>query len=159
MSAGIVNDFKSMEGDRRFGLESIPLLVGIDKAKWLAALIPDSVQLGVAAYFYSIGEATTAAAVAALVLPQIYFQSTLLFPDPVANDIKYVTMSQVRPGNIGSIQLVSTFLIFCLLLQALFGVEPRGVSSVHWSARVATLRFQSGPFSNTVNAICPFHQK
>jgi len=97
MSAGIVNDFKSMEGDRKFGLESIPLLVGIDKAKWLAALIPDSVQLGVAAYFYSIGEATTAAAVAALVLPQIYFQSTLLFPDPVANDIKYVTMSQVCP--------------------------------------------------------------
>jgi len=94
MSAGIVNDFKSMEGDKKFGLESIPILVGIEKAKWLAALIPDLVQSAVAAYFYSIGEGNAAAAIAALILPQVYFQSTLLFPDPVANDIKFVTMSQ-----------------------------------------------------------------
>ena len=94
MSAGIVNDFKSMEGDRKFNLESIPILLGIEKAKWLAALIPDAVQAAVAAYFYSIGEEITAAAIALLILPQIYYQSTLLFPDPVANDIKYVTLSQ-----------------------------------------------------------------
>jgi chlorophyll synthase len=94
MSAGIVNDFKSMEGDRQFGLESIPILVGVERAKWLAALIPDTVQWIIAAYFWSIGETTTAAILAALVIPQVYFQSTLLFPDPVANDIKYVTMSQ-----------------------------------------------------------------
>ena len=94
MSAGIVNDFKSMPGDRQFGLESIPILVGVDRAKWLAALIPDTVQWIIAAYFWSIGETNTAALLAALVLPQVYFQSTLLFPDPVANDIKYVTMSQ-----------------------------------------------------------------
>lgn len=94
MSAGIVNDFKSMEGDRTFGLYSIPILLGIEKAKWLAALIPDVVQAAVAVYFYSIGERATAGAIALLILPQIYFQSTLLFPDPVANDVIYVTMSQ-----------------------------------------------------------------
>lgn len=53
-----------------------------------------TVQWIIAAYFWSIGETTTVAILAALVLPQVYFQSTLLFPDPEANDIRYVTMSQ-----------------------------------------------------------------
>jgi chlorophyll synthase len=94
IGAGIVNDFKSMEGDRAFGLESIPLLIGVHAAKWTAALIPDTVQFFIAAYLYSIGETTTAALVLALIMPQIYFQSTLLLPDPFENDVKYMTMSQ-----------------------------------------------------------------
>lgn len=94
IGAGIVNDFKSMEGDKAFGLESIPLLVGVDKAKWLAAAIPDMVQLSVAAYLYSIQEVGAAAAIASLVLPQMYFQWSLLIRDPFKNDLKYMATSQ-----------------------------------------------------------------
>jgi chlorophyll synthase len=94
IGAGICNDFKSMEGDKKFGLQSIPLMVGIDTAKILAALIPDMVQLGVAGFWYQVGEPLTAAIVAACLLPQIYFQSTLLWKDPLGNDQKYVAVTQ-----------------------------------------------------------------
>merc|ERR1711966_374549 len=43
---------------------------------------------------YSIGETTYAAGLLGLLLPQIYFQATLLLPDPVANDVKYQAQSQ-----------------------------------------------------------------
>ncbi|KAF5179415.1 Chlorophyll synthase protein [Thalictrum thalictroides] len=32
---GIVNDFKSIEGDTKLGLQSIPVIFGIDTAKWI----------------------------------------------------------------------------------------------------------------------------
>lgn len=51
-------------------------------------------QLGVAAYLYSLGETTYAAILLGLVLPQIYFQATLLLPDPVENDVKFQAASQ-----------------------------------------------------------------
>jgi chlorophyll synthase len=94
IGAGIVNDFKSMEGDRTFGLQSIPLLLGVDRAKWLAAVIPDVIQLLVAAYLYSIQEMVVAAAVASLVIPQMYLQATLLLRDPFENDVTYMARSQ-----------------------------------------------------------------
>ena len=94
LGAGIVNDFKSMEGDKAFGLQSIPILVGVDTAKYLAAASPDLVQLSIALYMYSIGEDNTAAVLVGLVLPQLYFQMSLLFPDPIKNDLKYVAFSQ-----------------------------------------------------------------
>ena len=94
MGAGIVNDFKSMEGDKAFGLESLPILLGVDRAKWLAALIPDLVQLSIAAYLNSIGETFTATMLIGLVIPQIYFQFSLLFSDPFKNDLKYMALSQ-----------------------------------------------------------------
>ena len=94
MGAAIVNDFKSMEGDRAFGLKSLPLLLGVDCAKWMAALMPDTVQLATALYLYSIGESVAAALIVAAVLPQTYFQATLLIPGPLENDVKYMVMSQ-----------------------------------------------------------------
>ena len=72
----------------------MPILVGIDSAKWLAALIPDTVQLIIAAYLYSNGEAATAAFVLSMILPQVYFQSTLLIPDPIKYDLVYMAKSQ-----------------------------------------------------------------
>jgi chlorophyll/bacteriochlorophyll a synthase len=94
IGAGIVNDFKSMEGDRTFGLQSIPVQVGVENAAILASAIPDLVQFGIAAYLFSLGETMTAAFILAMVLPQLYLQSTLLLKDPVANDIKYMALSQ-----------------------------------------------------------------
>jgi len=94
LGIAIVNDFKSVEGDRQMGLNSLPVAFGIDGAKWICAGSVTLTQLGVAAYLYSIGETTYAAIILGLIIPQVYFQATLLLPDPVANDVKYQASSQ-----------------------------------------------------------------
>ena len=94
LGIAIVNDFKSIEGDRELGLQSLPVALGVDAAKWICAGSVTLTQLGVAAYMYSIGETFYAAILLALLLPQIYFQVTLLLPDPVGNDVKYQASSQ-----------------------------------------------------------------
>lgn len=94
LGIAIVNDFKSIEGDREMGLNSLPVAFGIDGAKYICAGSISITQLGVAAYLNSIGEAFYAAIILALTLPQIYFQVTLLIPDPVENDVKFQASSQ-----------------------------------------------------------------
>ncbi len=94
LGIAIVNDFKSVEGDRAMGLQSLPVAFGIDTAKWICAASVTLTQLGVAGYLATIGENTYVAILLALILPQIYFQATLLIPDPVANDVKYQAQSQ-----------------------------------------------------------------
>lgn len=106
LGIAIVNDFKSIEGDREMGLNSLPVAFGIDGAKYICAGSVTLTQLGVAAYLYSINEPTYAAVLLALILPQVYFQATLLLPDPVANDVKYQGSSQ-------------PFLVFGILATAL----------------------------------------
>lgn len=95
-----------MEGDRALGLNSLPVAFGIDKAKWLCAGSITLTQLGVAAYLLSLGETVYAGILLALILPQVYFQATLLIPDPVGNDVKYQGSSQ-------------PFLVFGILATAL----------------------------------------
>jgi len=94
LGIAIVNDFKSVEGDRAMGLNSLPVAFGIDGAKYICAGSVTLTQLGVAAYLQSIDEQFYAAILLALLLPQVYFQATLLLPDPVANDVKYQAQSQ-----------------------------------------------------------------
>ena len=106
LGIAIVNDFKSIEGDRALGLQSLPVAFGIDKAKWICAGSVTVTQLFVALYLYAIGEPTYAAILLGLILPQVYFQATLLLPDPVANDVKYQASSQ-------------PFLVFGILATAL----------------------------------------
>lgn len=94
LGIAIVNDFKSIEGDREMGLQSLPVAFGVDTAKYICAGSISVTQLGVAAYLLSIGEPVFAAIIGGLTLPQIYFQATLLLPDPVANDVKFQAASQ-----------------------------------------------------------------
>jgi len=94
LGIAIVNDFKSIEGDRAMGLDSLPVAFGVDKAKWLCAGSITVTQLGVAAYLYGIGEPLYALALLGLILPQVYFQATLLLPDPIANDVKFQASAQ-----------------------------------------------------------------
>ena len=35
LGIAIVNDFKSIEGDRALGMNSLPVAFGIEKAKWI----------------------------------------------------------------------------------------------------------------------------
>lgn len=79
---------------------------GVDTAKYICAGCVTLTQLGVAAYLYSIGEPTYAAIMLGLLLPQVYFQATLLLPDPINNDVKYQASSQ-------------PFLVFGILATAL----------------------------------------
>ena len=88
------------------GLQSLPVAFGVDKAKWICAGSVTLTQLGVAAYLYSLNEPLYAALLLALILPQMYFQATLLLKDPIENDVKYQASSQ-------------PFLVFGILVTAL----------------------------------------
>lgn len=88
LGIAIVNDFKSVEGDREMGLQSLPVAFGVEKAKWICVGSIDATQLGIAAWLYSIGEPTYAAVLTGLVLPQIFAQFKYFLPDPVGNDVK-----------------------------------------------------------------------
>lgn len=85
----IVNDFKSVEGDRKLGLSSAPVVFGIDTAKYMAPVIKDTVQLTIVAYLLYIGEWPYALGLFCLILPQVYFAKTLFIEDPIQNDVKY----------------------------------------------------------------------
>eukprot|EP00887_Chlorella_sp_A99_P003457 scaffold7.g3457.t1 len=65
LGIAIVNDFKSIEGDRALGLQSLPVAFGVDKAKWICVTSID-----------------------------IYAQVKYFLPDPVANDVKYQASAQ-----------------------------------------------------------------
>ncbi len=45
LGIAIVNDFKSIEGDRELGLKSLPVEFGIDTAKWITVGTIDLTQL------------------------------------------------------------------------------------------------------------------
>jgi len=106
LGIAIVNDFKSIEGDRELGLMSLPVQFGIDKAKWICAASIDLTQIAVAGYLAAVGETTYAAVLAALILPQMYLQATTILVDPVENDVKYQAAAQ-------------PFLVFGILTTAL----------------------------------------
>jgi len=45
LGIAIVNDFKSIEGDRAMGLQSLPVAFGIDAAKWICVGTIDVTQV------------------------------------------------------------------------------------------------------------------
>ena len=94
LGIAIVNDFKSIEGDRQCGLMSLPVAFGVEKAKWICVGSIDATQLAVAAYLRTIGEVGYSNALLALIFPQIFFQFKFFLPDPVKNDVKYQASAQ-----------------------------------------------------------------
>ncbi|CAF1861378.1 hypothetical protein YC2023_054355 [Brassica napus] len=48
LGIAIVNDFKSVEGDRAMGLQSLPVAFGTEAAKWICVSVIDATQLSVA---------------------------------------------------------------------------------------------------------------
>jgi len=95
LGIAIVNDFKSIEGDREMGLQSLPVAFGVDTAKWITVGTIDVTQLSVAAYlFFGLDLKVYGAVLLALVLPQIFFQIKYFIPDPIKNDVKYQASAQ-----------------------------------------------------------------
>jgi chlorophyll synthase len=106
LGIAIVNDFKSIEGDRDMGLMSLPVQFGIEKAKWICAGTIDATQLAVALYLAYIGETNYAITLFGLVAPQMFFQLKFFLKNPLEFDVKYQASAQ-------------PFLVFGILCTAL----------------------------------------
>ncbi|NJK33537.1 MAG: chlorophyll synthase ChlG [Oscillatoriales cyanobacterium SM2_2_1] len=94
LGIAVVNDFKSVEGDRTLGLQSLPVMFGVQTAALISAVMIDVFQVGVALYLVTVGEQLLASVVVLLVLPQITFQDMYFLRDPLKNDVKYQASAQ-----------------------------------------------------------------
>ncbi|HEY9824316.1 MAG TPA: chlorophyll synthase ChlG [Stenomitos sp.] len=94
LGIAIVNDFKSVEGDRQFGLKSMPVMFGVKRAAWICVLMIDIFQAAMATYLVSIHENLYATILFLLIIPQITFQDMYFLRDPLKNDVKYQASAQ-----------------------------------------------------------------
>lgn len=94
LGIAVVNDFKSVEGDRQLGLQSLPVMFGIGTAAWLCVVMIDTFQAGIAAYLMGIHQNLYAAILILLIIPQITFQDMYFLRDPLKNDVKYQASAQ-----------------------------------------------------------------
>ncbi|MGL5082485.1 MAG: chlorophyll synthase ChlG [Microcoleaceae cyanobacterium] len=94
LGIAIVNDFKSIEGDRQLGLKSLPVMFGVGTAAWICVLMIDVFQVGVALYLVNIHQNLYATILLLLVIPQITFQDMYFLRDPLGNDVKYQASAQ-----------------------------------------------------------------
>ena len=76
------------------GLDSLPVVFGVDKAKWICAASIDLTQLAVAAYLALIGETIYAEVLLGLIIPQMVLQGLYLLRDPIKYDVKYQASAQ-----------------------------------------------------------------
>nr|XP_029147997.1 chlorophyll synthase, chloroplastic isoform X2 [Arachis hypogaea] len=91
---GIVNDFKSVEGDRAHGLQSIPVAFGAETAKWISVGAIDITQLLIVGYLLGAGKPYHALALLVLTVPQVIFQFQYFLKDPEKYDVKYQASAQ-----------------------------------------------------------------
>jgi chlorophyll/bacteriochlorophyll a synthase len=94
LGIAIVNDFKSVEGDRTLGLKSLPVMFGVTTAAWICVIAIDVFQIGIGSYLVTIHENLYAAIVLLLVIPQITFQDMYFLRNPLENDVKYQASAQ-----------------------------------------------------------------
>jgi chlorophyll/bacteriochlorophyll a synthase len=94
LGIAIVNDFKSVEGDRQFGLKSMPVMFGVQKAAWICVLMIDIFQAAMAGYLIYIHENLYATILLLFIIPQITFQDMYFLRDPLKNDVKYQASAQ-----------------------------------------------------------------
>ena len=94
LGIAIVNDFKSVEGDRTLGLKSLPVMFGVDRAALISAIMIDVFQIGIAAYLVTVGEQLYASILVLLIIPQITFQDMYYLRNPLKNDVKYQASAQ-----------------------------------------------------------------
>jgi chlorophyll synthase len=73
-----LNDFKSIEGDRRMGVGSLPVRLGAQRAAWAACWIMALPQAAVVALLLDWGRAGHAAGVAALLAAQLLMMRRFL---------------------------------------------------------------------------------
>lgn len=94
LGIAIVNDFKSVEGDRELGLKSLPVMFGVSAAAWICVLMIDIFQGGIAAYLIGVHQNLYAVLLILLIIPQIVFQDMYFLRNPLENDVKYQASAQ-----------------------------------------------------------------
>ncbi|MFS6825988.1 chlorophyll synthase ChlG [Cyanobium sp. ATX 6F1] len=94
LGIAVVNDFKSVEGDRALGLQSLPVVFGIQRASWISAGMINVFQLAMVGVLIAIGQHFAAVLLVLLIVPQMTFQDIWLLRDPVAFDVKYQASAQ-----------------------------------------------------------------
>jgi chlorophyll synthase len=94
LGIAVVNDFKSVEGDRQLGLQSLPVMFGISTAAWICVLMIDIFQAGIAGYLMHIQQNLYAVILILLIIPQITFQDMYFLRNPLENDVKYQASAQ-----------------------------------------------------------------
>ena len=94
LGIAVVNDFKSVEGDRQLGLKSLPVMFGVGAAAWICVLMIDVFQVGVAGYLMNIHQNLYAVILVLLIIPQITFQDMYFLRNPLENDVKYQASAQ-----------------------------------------------------------------
>jgi chlorophyll synthase len=94
LGIAIVNDFKSVEGDRQLGLKSLPVMFGVSTAAWICVLMIDIFQSGIAAYLIAVHQNLYALLLILLIIPQITFQDMYFLRNPLENDVKYQASAQ-----------------------------------------------------------------
>jgi chlorophyll synthase len=88
-----VNDFKSIEGDVRVGIRTLPVSFGERNAALLAALLINLGQLFASLYLFSLGQYTNAWLALAFILPQIALQIRFISA-PRQYDVWYNAIAQ-----------------------------------------------------------------
>lgn len=83
-----LNDFKSIEGDRRTGVDSLPVLLGASRAARVALWVMGAAQLAVAVLLLGLGLPLAALIVLALLAAQGALMPRFLL-DPRAGAIRY----------------------------------------------------------------------
>ena len=83
-----LNDFKSEDGDRKMGIRSLPVQLGVNRAAWLACITMGGVQVIMIGALLVWGSRWPALGVAALLGVQLVLMRKLL-RDPHANAIWY----------------------------------------------------------------------
>jgi chlorophyll synthase len=73
-----LNDFKSIDGDLRTGIKSLPAMLGAERAGLLACVVMALPQLAVLAAMFHWGHPVTGAVVGGLVIAQLFLMQWLL---------------------------------------------------------------------------------
>ncbi|WP_246602134.1 chlorophyll synthase ChlG [Chloracidobacterium validum] len=87
------NDFKSLEGDARMAIHTLPQVFGVRRGAWLGVFVLNAGQLAAAGLLATLGEWGWAGLVGATVLPQMWFQRTFL-ADPIGKAVWYNAHAQ-----------------------------------------------------------------
>ena len=94
LGIAVINDFKSVEGDSKLGLNSLPVVFGIKNASRISAGLIDIFQLAMVVVLVIIGQHLASVILVLLVIPQITFQDMWLLRDPLKFDFKYQASAQ-----------------------------------------------------------------
>lgn len=94
LGIAVINDFKSVEGDKSLGLESLPVVFGIKNASRISAGMIDIFQIAMVVVLIAIGQHFASVILVLLIIPQITFQDIWLLRDPLKFDVKYQASAQ-----------------------------------------------------------------